>query len=89
MIASERKARIEALLREHFAPVALEVVDESAAHAGHAGAAGGGGHFAVRIVAEAFRGRSGVERHRAVYAALASLMPAEIHALSIDASSPS
>lgn len=85
---SERSSRIDALLREHLAPTSLEVIDESAAHAGHAGAASGGGHFAVRIVAEAFRGQSAVERHRIVYRALGALFAREVHALSIEALAP-
>ena len=88
MTAPARAARIETLLRERLSPNALEIVDESAAHAGHAGAAAGGGHFRVRIVAEAFRGRSRIERHRAVHDALATMLAHEIHALSIDAVAP-
>ena len=88
MTAPERAARIETLLRESLSPTALEIVDDSAAHAGHAGAAAGGGHFRVRIVAEAFRGRSRIERHRAVHDALAAMLAHEIHALSIDAVAP-
>lgn len=87
-VPETRAGRIEELLRERLSPAALEVVDESAAHAGHAGAASGGGHFRVRIVAEAFRGRSRIERHRAVHAALAAMLSHEIHALSIDAAAP-
>jgi BolA family transcriptional regulator, general stress-responsive regulator len=68
--------------------MALDVLDDSAAHAGHAGAQGGAGHFRVRIVSERFRGLSMLARHRLVYAAVQSMMPAEIHALSIDASAP-
>ena len=85
---SERAAKIDTLLREHLTPSSLEVIDESAAHAGHAGAASGGGHFAVRIVADAFRGRSAVERHRIVYRALGEMFPREVHALAIEALAP-
>ena len=83
--------RAEALrerLTETFAPIELDVVDESHLHAGHPGAAGGAGHFRVRIVAEAFRGKSALARHRLVYAALADLMKSEVHALAIDARPP-
>jgi BolA protein len=66
-------------------PTDLEVIDDSALHAGHAGAQGGAGHFRVRIVSERFRGLALLARHRLVYDTLASLMPEEIHALSIDA----
>ncbi len=49
---------------------------------------GGQGHFRVRIVAEAFRGRSPVARHRLVYAAVDDLLKTDIHALAIEASAP-
>lgn len=70
-------------------PVALHVVDDSAAHAGHAGALeSGGGHFHLTIVSDAFQGKSAVARHRMVYAALADLMQQRIHALQIEAMTP-
>jgi BolA family transcriptional regulator, general stress-responsive regulator len=79
---------IEALLRERLSPTRLEVVDDSARHAGHPGAASGGGHYRLRIVAAAFRGHPALERHRMVYGALGGLMGKEIHALSVEALSP-
>jgi BolA protein len=84
----DRLQRIEARLREAFAPLALEVVDESAKHRGHAGAASGGGHFRVTIVAERFRGMGRLERHRLVHEALADELRREIHALAIAARAP-
>lgn len=69
-------------------PTSIEVIDDSAAHAGHAGAKSGGGHFRLLIVAPIFAGRRPMERHRLVYDALASLMKQEIHALSINAKTP-
>lgn len=80
--------RIEARLHEALAPVHLEIVDDGARHVGHAGAAGGGGHFSVVIVAETFRGRSALERHRAVYAALGDLLEHDVHALALRAFDP-
>ncbi len=73
-----------------LAPEALDVFDDSAAHAGHRGVveSGGGGHFDVYVVSEAFVGRPVVARHRLLYAALADLMPHRIHALSIRALTP-
>ena len=85
---NDRVARIEAALRGAFAPSLLEVVDESHKHAGHAGARDGRGHYAVRIVAPAFAGMAPLARHRAVYAALGSMMQDDIHALSIQAEPP-
>ena len=84
----DRRERIEKRLREAFAPLALEVVDDSARHRGHAGAASGGGHFRVTLVSERFRGVPRVERHRLVYASLGSAFAAEIHALELDAKTP-
>jgi len=72
-----------------LAPVALEIEDESAQHAGHAGARpSGGSHWRLTIVSEAFRGKNAVARHRMVYEALGDLMKRDIHALKIEASAP-
>ena len=76
----------EALARA-FAPQSLEVIDDSARHAGHAGARSGG-HFRVALVSAAFVGRSPLERHRMVYDALGPLMGRGIHALNIAARAP-
>ncbi len=80
-------ARIEAALHAALAPQALEVHDDSAAHAGHAGA-GEGSHFSVRIVSERFVGVGRVARHRLVYDALRDLMTQGIHALALDTRAP-
>ena len=71
-----------------LAPEQIELIDESAKHAGHAGARDGGGHFRLRIVASAFTGLRIMQRHRLVYDALGPLMKREIHALSIEAFAP-
>jgi BolA protein len=76
------------LLESQLAPELLQIRDDSALHAGHAGARDGAGHYAVRIVATAFAGLPALKRHRIVYQSLASMMPNEIHALSIDARAP-
>ncbi len=77
---------IEAVLRDTLAPTVLEVLDESAAHAGHAGAngLGYGTHFRVRIGGPAFAGRSRVAQHRLVYDALRQFTDAGLHALAIE-----
>lgn len=80
---------IAARLTAAFAPVVIEVEDESRHHAGHAGARPGGEtHFRVHIVAEAFGGLSRLERHRRVNAALAPVFAAGLHALAIEADAP-
>lgn len=81
--------KIAARLQEAFAPAHLEITDDSAKHVGHAGTAGGGGHFSCVIVSAAFCGRSRVERHRAVYAALGDLLKHDVHALALRALEPS
>lgn len=80
---------IKSLLTEALTPERFEIVDNSAAHAGHAGAQRGGGNYHVKIVSEAFEGKSLVQRHQLIYKTLGDLMKQEIHALGIDALSPS
>ena len=79
-------SRIEAQLRERLNPSHLEVLDESALHAGHAGAnaQGFGSHFRVRIASPAFTGKSRVARHRLVYDALQNFIDEGLHALAIE-----
>jgi BolA protein len=83
---------VEAAIRERLTalqPLALELEDESAQHAGHAGSRpSGGSHWRLAIVSEAFRGKTPVARHRMVYEALGDLMKRDIHALKIEASAP-
>jgi BolA protein len=76
-----------------FAPVALEVRDESARHAGHAGATRDDGsqgetHFHVHLVSAVFEGLSRVERQRRVHAALEQELKASVHALSLTLLTP-
>jgi BolA protein len=83
-VAEDIRRRLDAL-----APARLELLDESAQHAGHAGASPGGStHWRLTIVSAAFEGRPTVARHRMVYQALGELMQHPIHALSIIAKSP-
>ena len=84
-MTADRVTLIRERLTAALAPEHIEIVDESAQHAGHAGARSGGGHFAVTLVSSAFDGKGPLERHRMVYAALGDLMQREIHALSIKA----
>lgn len=80
-ISDEMKSR----LNDAFSPTRLEVVDDSASHAGHSGNPGGAGetHFNVLIRSAAFAGQSRVARHRAVHKALGDIVP-RIHALALD-----
>src|SRR5258706_3933389 len=87
-------AAIRDKLTAAFVPVALEVRDESARHAGHAGATRDDGshgetHFHVRLVSASFEGLSRVERQRRVYDALKEELSGPVHALSLSALAPS
>ena len=76
-------------LTEAFAPQSLDVVDESHQHEGHAGhRPGGQTHYRVDIVAAAFQGKSRLERHRMINAALAAELAGGVHALAIHAAAP-
>ncbi len=80
---------ITKLLTETFAPAQLDVIDESHLHAGHAGhREGGESHFRVYIVSATFAGKSRVERHRLVNAALAPAFAKGVHALALKTMAP-
>jgi BolA family transcriptional regulator, general stress-responsive regulator len=78
--------QLDQCLRQRLEPTRLEVLDESAQHAGHAGAngTGYGTHFRVRIASPLFTGKPRVARHRLVYDALQEFMAAGVHALAIE-----
>ena len=79
-------AAIQARLEQLLQPRALEVLDESAAHAGHAGAngTGFGTHFRVRIASSHLDGKGRVAQHRLVYDALRPFLDQGLHALAIE-----
>jgi BolA family transcriptional regulator, general stress-responsive regulator len=91
-ICDQIELRLQALK-----PELLEIVDDSASHAGHAGAhahaartgnsavVAEGTHFEITVVSAAFAGKPLVARHRMIYALLDDLMKTQIHALKIDA----
>lgn len=87
-MTEERTATIDRLLRESLSPTQLLVKDQSHLHAGHAGARDGKGHFEVTIVSEQFEGLNRISRHRLIYEALGPFMASDIHALRINAYSP-
>ncbi len=87
-MAEATMREIEQRMRAQLAPASVDLIDESALHAGHAGAAGGGGHYRMRIVSPRFAGLSRVARHRLVYDRLSDLMRNAIHALTIEALTP-
>jgi BolA protein len=88
-MTADRATTIEDLLHEALSPQYLQVKDQSHLHAGHAGAKEGKGHFEVTIVSERFENLNRIARHRLVYESLGDFMQTDIHALSINAFSPS
>ena len=81
---------VETLMHERLAALApsrLEIVDESARHAGHPGAHQGG-HYRLLIVSAQFSGKTTLQRHRLVHDTLGELMRSKIHALSIRSLAP-
>jgi BolA protein len=76
-------------LKEAFALESLSVVDESHLHEGHMGhRPGGETHFRLHIVSPAFEGKSRIDRHRMVNAALAAELAGPVHALAMKAQTP-
>ncbi len=73
-------------LQDRLQPTALQVLDESAEHAGHVGANGTGlgTHFRVRISSPLFTGQRRVAQHRLVYDSLQDFLDAGLHALAIE-----
>ena len=79
-----RAERIRVALEAALRPTTLEVVDDSASHAGHSGArAGGQTHYNVLVVSPAFAGLGRVARHRLVNQALGAEFEVGLHALSL------
>lgn len=83
-MSSDRVAMIRERLQGTLQPRRLEVVDESALHAGHPGARDGRGHFRIRIDAPVLAGLPRLAAHRRIYQAMGELMETDIHALSIE-----
>ena len=84
-VAEEMRTR----LQQAFAPIRLEVRDDSEKHRGHAGwREGGETHFRVEIVSQAFDGKNRVARQRLVYAALKDELDAGLHALAMETLTP-
>lgn len=69
---------IEALIRSALPDARVTVED----------LAGDGDHYAATVVSEAFRGRSRVQQHQMVYAALQGRMGGALHALALQTSAP-
>lgn len=82
-------SEIEKRLTAELAPIALNVINDSASHHGHAGDDGSGeSHFTVEIESAAFEGQSRLNRQRMVNKALGDMMQAKVHAMVIKAMAP-
>ncbi|MGY6552623.1 MAG: BolA family protein [Erythrobacter sp.] len=80
---------MHALLTQAFAPTRLEIINDSAKHAGHMGDDGSGeSHFTIAIEAPAFAEMNRLARQRAVIAALGDIVGERVHAVAIKASVP-
>jgi BolA family transcriptional regulator, general stress-responsive regulator len=83
------EASIREKLLQALQPTRLDVVNESHLHAGHRNSPGTGeSHFRVLVVSPAFVGKSRIDRHRLVNAALAAELQGGVHALAIKAFAP-
>jgi len=76
---------IVAKLTDHFAPVHLQVLNESHMHSVPPGSES---HFKVVLATKAFEGKRQVQRHQAVYACLAEELKSGVHALALHTFSP-
>lgn len=86
-------ASIRRKLLSELAPARIELVDESASHAGHAGATetespSGETHMKLKIVSDSFSGMSAVRRHRMVFGLLQDELAGPVHALSLETKTP-
>jgi BolA protein len=80
---------IRTKLQAAFAPVKLDVLDESDLHRGHAGhREGGETHFRVAIVSAAFDGLTRIDRHRRVHEVLDAELKGRVHALALTLLTP-
>ena len=69
---------IERLIREHIPDAQITIRD----------LAGDGDHYAATVLAESFRGKSRVQQHQIVYAALKGQMGGALHALALQTGVP-
>ena len=69
---------IERLIKEALPDARVEIRD----------LAGDGDHYAANVVSSSFRGKSRVQQHQMIYAALKGRMGGELHALALQTSAP-
>lgn len=84
-----RQQRIESILREHFAPTSLNVLDESQNHLGHSGARPEGEtHYRIQMTAPQLVGQTRLAQHRAVNLVLQGEFEMGMHALALEINTP-
>lgn len=71
-------ADIEQMIKEALPDASVEIRD----------LAGDGDHYAATVISESFRGKSRVQQHQIVYAALKGKMGGTLHALALTTSAP-
>jgi stress-induced morphogen len=71
-------ADIERLIREALPDAQVTIEDLR----------GDGDHYAATVVSEAFRGKTRVQQHQMVYAALKGRMGGELHAMALQTRAP-
>ncbi len=79
-------ATIKNILKEKIGAKIVEIEDRSDLHKHHQGrmnAPAGSGHYDAIVVSESFVGKTTMQQHRMVYAALSEQMHTTIHALSL------
>ena len=86
--AKDRGEIIRTTLEDALEAEHVQVIDDSALHAGHLGAQGGGGHYRVLVVSSHFKGLSRVAAQRLIYHTLGELMTTDIHALEMRTLTP-
>lgn len=69
---------IEQLIRQALPDAKVEIQD----------LAGDGDHYAANVISAAFKGKSRVQQHQMVYAALQGRMGGQLHALALQTSAP-
>jgi BolA protein len=81
--------KIREKLMVGLTPVRLDVINESALHAGHRSSPGTGeSHFRVLVVSEKFAGQSRVNRHRMVNQLISQELAGGVHALALSTYAP-
>ena len=71
-------ADIESMIKESFPDAQVTIEDVR----------GDGDHYAATVIASAFTGKSRVQQHQMVYAALKGKMGGQLHALALQTSAP-